>query len=162
MSVFPESKKRLALEKIMRLRTVKAQRAYSEKLEQWNELKRLKDESQAKIDGFQKDLNRVTEFKETHKHTNSALTLQDAADRRRWLIYDQDLEQYYLGIANDDLQSATTELAALKAIWLQAQNRESNIKDKHLLSIQAESDQAAFLQEIEIEDLQLQSDSLRG
>jgi len=87
----------------------------------------------------------VAQFKEERKKSNSAVTLQDISDRRRWLIYDQDLEIYYLGIAKDDLREATTELAALKATWLKAQSRESK-----------------SLQEIEIEDLQLQGGSLHG
>jgi len=159
MSGLPASKQLLKLEQIMRMRTMKAQRAYSEKQEQWNEFKRIKDESQAKIDAFEEQLNGVAEFKEQRKHSNSAITLQDTSDRRRWLIYDQDLELYYLNIAKSDLAEATEELAALKAAWLQAQHRESNIKDKTQLSVLAESEEEESLQETEIEDLQLQGGS---
>jgi len=162
MSSLPPSKKLFELEKIMRLRTMKAQRAYSKKQEEWNEFKRLVDESQAIIDAFEEDLNGVAEFKEERKHTNSSLTLQDTSDRRHWLIYDQDLEKYHLGIAKGDLAGATKELAALKAVWLKAQNRESNIKDKSQLSLQAESEEEESLQETEIEDLQLQGSSING
>ncbi len=162
MSNLPASKQLRDLEKIMRLRTMKAQRAYSKKQEEWNEFKRLVDESQAKVDAFYQELGDVAQFKEDRKNSNNTTTLQDVTDRRHWLIYDQDLEVYYLGIAKSDLQEATTELAALKATWLKAQNRESNIKDKTLLSQQAESEEEESLQEIEIEDLQLQGGSFHG
>ena len=162
MSALPASKQLRELEKIMRLRTMKAQRAYGKKQEEWNEFKRLVDESQAKIDAFQEQLSDVAQFKEERKKSNNSTTLQDISDRRRWLIYDQDLEVYYLGIAKGDLQDATKELAALKAAWLKAQHRESNIKDKSQLSLQAESEEAEALQEIEIEDLQLQGGSIHG
>ena len=162
MSTLPASNQLLQLEKVMRLRTMKAQRAYNKKQEEWNEFKRLVDESQAKVDAFQEELGDVAQYKEEHKKSNSAVTLQDVSDRRHWLIFDQDLEKYYLGIAIGDLEEATTELAALKATWLQAQNRESNIKDKSQLSIQAESEVEESMQEIEIEDLQLQGGSING
>jgi len=162
MSALPASKKLLELEKIMQLRTMKAQRAYSKKQEEWNEFKRLVDESQAKVDAFQEELDDVAQFKEARKKSADSVTMQDIADRQRWLIYDQDLEKYYLGIAKSDLEEATTELDALKKTWLQAQNRESNIKDKSQLSIQAESEEEEALQEIEIEDLQLQGGSHHG
>jgi len=54
MSDLPASKQLRDLEKIMRLRTMKAQRAYSKKQEEWNEFKRLVDESQAKVDAFRR------------------------------------------------------------------------------------------------------------
>lgn len=155
MSTLPASKQLRELEKIMRLRTMKAQRAYSKKQEEWNEFKRLVDESQAKVDAFHEQLGDVAQYKEDHKKSNSSRTLQDVSDRRHWLIYDQDLEIYYLGIAKSDLQQATKELAALKATWLKAQNREANIKEKSQLSLHAETEEEESLQEIEIEDLQL-------
>ncbi len=162
MSTLPASKQLRELEKIMRLRTLKAQRAYSKKQEEWNEFKRLVDESQAKVDAFHEQLGDVAQYKEDHKKSNSAITLQDISDRRRWLIYDQDLEVYYLNIAKSDLRGATKELAALKAAWLKAQNREANIKDKSQLSLQAEAEEEESLQEIEIEDLQLQGGAIHG
>lgn len=162
MSTLPASKKLRELEKIMRLRSMKAQRAYSKKQEEWNEFKRLVDESQAKIDAFQEGINKVARFKEDRKNSDNAVTMQDTSDWRHWLIYDQDLEQYYLGVAKIDLQDATKELAELKSAWLQAQNREANIKDKSQLSVLAEAEEEESLQEIEIEDLQLQGGSIHG
>jgi len=162
MSTLPPSKKLRELEKIMRLRTMKAQKAYSKKQEEWNEFKRLVDESEEIIEGFQKNLDGVVEFKEARKNTGNALTMQDVSDRRHWLVYDQDLEKYHLNIAKMDLNEATKELAALKTAWLQAQNREANIKDKSQLSVLAESEEEESLQESEIEDLQLQGGSIHG
>lgn len=162
MSALPASNKLRELEKIMRLRTMKAQRAYSEKQKEWQEFKRQVDESQAKVDAFQEDLNGVARFKEERKQSNNAVTLQDTSDRRHWLIYDQDLEKYYLDIAKSDLREASEELAVLKTAWLQAQSREANIKDKGQLSLQAESEEQEALQESEIEDLQLTGGSANG
>jgi len=162
MSTLPSSRQLKNLEQIMRLRTMKAQRAYSEKQEQWNEFKRIVDEMEANIEKLQVEINDVAQFKEDHKHDGNWQTLQDTSDRRGWLVYDQDQEQFYLGTAKSDLNEATQELAVLKTAWLQAQNREANIKDKGQLSVLAESEEAEALQETEIEDLQLQGGASHG
>lgn len=162
MNVLPPSKKLVELAQIMKLRTMKAQRAYSEKQEQCREFKRIADEQQAVVDALQDGLDKVARYKEEQKKIASPVIMQETSDRRHWLIYDQDLEQYNLDIAIGDLDDATAELNALKTAWLQAQQRESNIVEKSELSVLAESEEEEAMQESEIEDLQLKGGGIDG
>ncbi|MEE9335097.1 MAG: hypothetical protein V3U65_13495 [Granulosicoccaceae bacterium] len=116
------------VQKVLDLRTARAKRQYLEKRAQYDELVVAADKFQKEVNDLTDQYNELVKQLTVKTGSLCVATLTDISDRRYWLNFDRELKQYYLDIAEADVDDAAEEMAVLKASWLKLDAREQVVE----------------------------------
>jgi len=115
------------IQKVLDLRVGRAKRQYLEKRAEYDALVAEADQLRREVEGLVDQYDDLVAQLTMKDESFGVNKLTDISNRRHWLNHDREMKQYYLDIADGDVEEAGEELAVLKAIWISLDAREQAV-----------------------------------